>query len=114
MNDIKKIQRTWQLTLALYSVLLIALVLDHSLIRPHFFLPVLLIQTVPLLFVLPGLIKQQTRSEIWLCFMILFHFLSAINNAFMTPHTVFYSCLALLVLSLFSTALLFVRWKTRS
>jgi uncharacterized membrane protein len=83
-------------------------------VRTHFFLPVLLIQTVPLLLILPGLLKQNARSGIWLCFMILYHFLSAIANAFVTAHTAFYSGMAVLVLALFTAALLFVRWKTRS
>lgn len=114
MDNINKSRLAWQLTLVLYAALLAALVLDHAFMRTHFFLPVLLIQTVPLLLVLPGLLRQQTRSGIWLCFMILFHFLAAISNAFVTTHTVFYTFIALLVLTLFGTSLLFVRWKTRS
>lgn len=114
MNNAEKSFRVWQLTLALYAALLLTLVIDHSFVRTHFFLPVLLMQTVPLLLILPGLLKQNARSGIWLCFMILFHFLSAIANAFVTAHTIFYSSMAALVLALFTASLLFVRWKTRS
>lgn len=114
MNNAEKSQRAWQLTVALYATLLIALTIDHAFVRTHFFLPVLLIQTVPLLLILPGLLKQNARSGIWLCFMILYHFLSAIANAFVTAHTAFYRGMAVLVLALFTAALLFVRWKTRS
>lgn len=114
MDNRQKSQLAWQLSLTLYFALLIMLVIDHALVRTHFFLPVLLIQTVPLLFVLPGLLQQNARSGIWLCFMILFHFLSTVSNAFVTTHTVFYTSIAVLVLALFTSSLLFVRWKTRS
>ncbi|HRG49783.1 MAG TPA: DUF2069 domain-containing protein [Pseudomonadales bacterium] len=114
MTNTVKSYRAWQLTLTLYAALLIALVIDHALVRAQLFLPVLLIQTVPLLLILPGLLKQNARSGIWLCFMILFHFLLAIDHAFEKAHTVFYTGMAVLVLALFTTALLFVRWKTRS
>ena len=113
MNNSEKTQFAWPLTLALYAALLVALVIDHAFIRTQFFLPVLLIQTLPLLLVLPGLIKQQARSGIWLCFMILFHFLATIANAFTAQHSIFYTAIAVLVLVLFTASLLFVRWKTR-
>ncbi|MEZ5539536.1 MAG: DUF2069 domain-containing protein [Pseudomonadales bacterium] len=106
-----KVQRTWQAMLALYFSLLTVLVLDHTIVRSNLFLPVLLMQTLPLLLVLPGMLKQQERSGIWLCFMILFHLLAAISNAFVTPQKFFYAGEAALVLALFTTTLLFVRWK---
>jgi uncharacterized membrane protein len=114
MTQIHKAHRAWQATLVLYVMLILALIVDHTLVRQHFFLPVLLIQTLPLLLVLPGLLKQQARSGIWLCFMILFHFLSAISNAFTSAQHIFYVGMAILIVTLFSTALLFVRWQTRS
>lgn len=114
MDNIQKSRLAWQLGIAFYVALLMMLVLDHAFVRTHFFLPVLLTQTVPLLLVLPGLLQQNARSGIWLCFIILFHFLSAISNAFVTAHTVFYTGMSVLVLVLFTSSLLFVRWKTRS
>ncbi len=106
-----KVQRAWQLTLALYFSLLTILVIDHTVIRAHFFVAVLLIQTLPLLLILPGLLKQQARSGIWLCFMILFHFLAAVGNTFAAPQHFFYASEAILVLVLFSVTLMFIRWK---
>jgi hypothetical protein len=47
--------------------------------------------------------------------MILFHLLSAIDNAGVSvavrPHFIFYSGMAILILLLFTTSLLFVRWQ---
>ena len=114
MDQDGKRQCAWQLTLILYATLLLMLVVDHAIMRPHLFVPVLLIQTVPLLLVLPGLLKRQARSGIWLCFMILFHFLAAVGNAGTAVYPFFYIGMAVLVLALFSVSLLFVRWQNRS
>ncbi|MEZ5435382.1 MAG: DUF2069 domain-containing protein [Pseudomonadales bacterium] len=102
MNNAEKSQFAWQLTLALYAALLVALVIDHAFIRTQFF-SAGIADTNPtaLLLVLPGLIKQQARSGIWLCFMILFHFLATIANAFTAQHSIFYTAIAVLVLVLF-------------
>ncbi len=106
-----KARIAWQLTLALYVTLLLFLVLDHTWLRPQFYLPVLLIQTLPLLLVFPGLLKQQARSGIWLCFMILFHFLAAVGHAGTAAHNSFYIVMTIIILTLFTTSLLFVRWQ---
>jgi len=105
----------WQITLLLYALLIIGLAIDHTFIRQTFFWPVWLIQTIPLLLVLPGLIQRHARSGTWLCFMILFHLLSAINNAGVSvavrPHLIFYIGMTILILLLFTASLLFVRWQ---
>ena len=104
-----------QITLLLYAILIIGLTVDHTVIRQTFFWPVWLMQTVPLLLVLPGLIQRSARSGTWLCFIILFHLLSAIDNAGVSvavqAHFVFYVGMAILILLLFTTSLLFVRWQ---
>lgn len=111
MTIAAKARLAWQLTLALYVCLLISLTVDHTLLRQAFFLPVWLMQTVPLLFLLPGLLQHRARSGTWLCFMILFHLMSAIDNAATKGHLAFYSGMAVLVLALFTSSLLFVRWQ---
>jgi uncharacterized membrane protein len=111
-----KIRVVWQLTLTLYACLLVNLTFDHMVIRQAFYWPVWLMQTVPLLLVLPGLLQSESlqrraRSGTWLCFIILFHFLAAIDNAAATGKIAFYGGMATLVLALFITSLLFVRWQ---
>lgn len=101
----------WRTTMVLNIALLMLLTLDHAFIRPVFYVVVWLIQTVPLLLVLPGLLQRNARSCIWLCFMILFHLLAAISNVAISGHPAFYSCMAALILLLFTSALLFVRWQ---
>lgn len=106
-----KAKIAWQLTLALYACLLINLTFDHIVMRQTFYWPVWLMQTVPLLLILPGLIQRSPRSGTWLCFMILFHLLAAINNAALTGNMAFYGGMTTLVIALFTTSLLFVRWQ---
>ncbi len=114
-TDSEKAKIAWQITLLLYALLIIGLTIDHTVIRQTFFWPVWLMQTVPLLLVLPGLIQRHARSGTWLCFIILFHLLSAIDNAGVSvavqTHFIFYIGMAILILLLFTTSLLFVRWQ---
>jgi uncharacterized membrane protein len=116
---IDKTRVAWQITAVLYGCLLIFLTLEHTLVRQAFFWPVFLMQTVPLLLVLPGLWQRHARSGIWLCFMILFHFLSAIEKIFQSVNThngdvLFYSSMIAIILSLFISSLLFVRWQAKA
>ncbi len=106
-----KSRLAWQCTLILYGCLVIALTLDHTVIRSVFYWPVWLMQTAPLLLILPGLVQRRARSGIWLCFIILFHLLSAIDNTATSGHPVFYSLMSADILFLFTTSLLFVRWQ---
>lgn len=104
----------WRVTLILYTCLLLTLTIDHLFLRQTFYLVVWTIQTLPLLLVLPGLLRKTARSGIWLCFMILFHFLVAINQLAVSQHVLFYSAMTGLILSLFTASLLFARWQNRS
>lgn len=106
-----KTRVAWQLTVLLYAGLLLILAIDHTVIRQHFYWPVWLMQTLPLLLILPGLLQHRARSGTWLCFIILFHLLAAIDNAATSGHFIFYGAMATLTLSLFTTSLLFVRWQ---
>ena len=115
MNISEKSKTAWQITLLLYALLIVGLTVDHTVIRHTFFWPVWLMQTIPLMLVLPGLIERRARSGTWLCFIILFHLLSAIDNAgssvAIQKHFIFYIGMAILILILFTTSLLFVRWQ---
>ena len=111
MNLNSKTSHAWQLTIVLYISLLIALTVDHAVVRNAFFWPVWLMQTLPLLLIMPGLLKRQARSGTWLCFIILFHLISAIDNAAVTGRIALYSGMTVLIITLFTTSLLFVRWQ---
>lgn len=109
-----KARIAWLVTLALFTGLLLMLAVDHTLLRPVLRWPVWAMQSLPLLLVLPGLLKRHYRSGIWLCFMILFHFLLAVDNVVMSGHAAFYSCMAALIVLLFIASMLFARWQARA
>ena len=67
-------------------------------------------QTVPLLLILPGLIKNRHRSYSWLCFVILIYFTAYVVEV-MSPLFVWTDALALaLSVVIFTTSMLASRW----
>ena len=71
------------------------------------------IQMLVLLAFLPGVIKRNLRTHIWLTFVLLFFFIASVSTAFactslLTVAEVFF------VMELFITAMLYVRWQARS
>ena len=115
MNNQQRTRLVWQLTLILYAALLIGLCVDHLLLRPRFFWIVLLLQMLPLVPLLPGLIKQRTRSGLWVCFLSLFYFLIFVEHAAMdSTNRIAYVVLVITSISLFTAALLYARWSRQS
>lgn len=68
------------------------------------------IQTVPLLLVLPGLIKQRYRSYLWLCFILLLYITSSIVDLVMPARGWQNGVMAVLSLILFFSAMMSSRW----
>lgn len=68
---------------------------------------------VPLLIVLPGVLRGSPRAHIWLCFLSLGYFTVAVTGAFAC-----WSSLALLevfaVVAVFISAMLYARWRAQS
>jgi uncharacterized membrane protein len=119
MNNSSRIETVWRITVILYACLIGALAVDHIFLRTHFFWFIWLIQTLPLLTLIPGLIAKRIRSGIWLCFILLFFFLMYIdqtNIAIMTHNDTLvaaYAGLVALCSLLFMTSLLFARWSAQ-
>jgi uncharacterized membrane protein len=119
MNNPPRIETAWRITVILYACLIGALAVDHIFLRTHFFWFIWLIQTLPLLTLIPGLIAKRIRSGIWLCFILLFFFLMYIdqtNIAIMTHNNTLaaaYAGLVALCILLFTTSLLFARWSAQ-
>ncbi|WHI50025.1 DUF2069 domain-containing protein [Microbulbifer sp. MLAF003] len=68
------------------------------------------IQTVPLLLVLPGLIKQRYRSYLWLCFILLLYITTSIVDVMMPTRGWQDGVMAALSLILFFSAMMSSRW----
>jgi uncharacterized membrane protein len=65
---------------------------------------------VPLLMMLPGMLKNHYRSYIWLCFVLLFYFMTAVIQAFAPEYGWFPKFEVALIVLLFISAMMFSRW----
>ena len=73
---------------------------------------ILAVQLALLLVFLPGMLKQNVRSYIWLCLVLLMMFLAAVTTAFACT-TVLTIVEVLLTVALFIAAMLYIRWRSR-
>ncbi|MBB5209862.1 DUF2069 domain-containing protein [Microbulbifer hydrolyticus] len=69
-----------------------------------------LLQTVPLLLVLPGMLKQHQRSYLWLCFILLLYITAGIVDVMMPTRGWQHGALTALSLILFISAMMTSRW----
>lgn len=99
-----------------YGALLLIFITSTLLIpscdrQPNWILAVLHI--VPMLCFLPGMLKQNVRSYVWLCFLSLGYFIAAVGNAF--GCSTFINVLEpVLIVLMFSAGTLYVRWRSRA
>ncbi|WP_207062030.1 DUF2069 domain-containing protein [Motiliproteus sp. SC1-56] len=70
-------------------------------------------QVLPLLLFLPGVLAGKPRVHAWLCFVILLYFCGAVLTA-TVPQLRLYGLLQCLLTSvLFTSAMLYARWKSQ-
>ncbi|WP_105101462.1 DUF2069 domain-containing protein [Microbulbifer pacificus] len=72
-----------------------------------------LLQTVPLLLVLPGMLKRQQRSYLWLCFILLLYITAGIVDVMMPTRGWQHGVLTALSLILFVSAMMASRWQVQ-
>jgi len=72
-----------------------------------------LLKTLPLLVFLPGMLRDRLRSFIWLCFVCLVYFLVLVQRVFAQPDSPLSVSGLLAVVVLFTSAMLYVRWRAR-
>ncbi len=72
-----------------------------------------LFHIIPIALFLPGIIKRNPRTYIWLCFFILLYFCEGVINAFLLPMVQGWLGLAesLLITALFIAAMYAARWN---
>lgn len=107
-------QQAQRVTLALLFVLIAAISLDHFFLREISHWQVWLLQSTLLCVNIPGLLKLKARSGIWLCFLLMFYFLLYIDRCAEPLHRGIYIFISLLVLSLFTSTMLFARWQAQT
>lgn len=69
---------------------------------------------LPLLIFLPGMLKDNLRSYIWLCFISLMYFIALVERTFAEPHSALAWFGLACVIVLFSAAMLYVRWRAKA
>ena len=71
---------------------------------------ILLLQILPLLLLLPGLIKKHYRTYIWLCFILLFYFIKGVEGVLVSTAVYSDYLFLSLVIFLFINSMLCSRW----
>lgn len=72
---------------------------------------ILAIELIPLLLLLPGMLKGSARAHAWCCFVVNIYFIKGVLAAFDPARALFGWVEVLVSLALFVSALLYVRWK---
>lgn len=108
----KKINFVLWLTYSAYIVLLAVIVWDTWVASGRFWVP-LLLQLVPLLLLLPGLLSKYYRSYSWLCFIVLAYFTSYVVQVY-SPTRQWHDWLALIAtIIIFIAGMYASRWLQR-
>lgn len=68
---------------------------------------------LPLLIFLPGMCRDNLRSYIWLCFVCLLYFIAQVERLFAQPGHPLVVVGTIAVVTLFTAAMLYVRWRAR-
>ena len=74
---------------------------------------VFVVKLVPLLIFLPGMLRDGLRSYVWLCFVSLLYFVLLVERVFAEPAGMAGWIGLVSVVLLFSSAMLYVRWRGR-
>lgn len=72
-----------------------------------------LVKLLPLLLFLPGMLKDNLRSFIWLCFVCLLYFIVLVQRLFVVQGDTLAIVGTVAVVTLFTAAMLYVRWRAR-
>lgn len=72
-----------------------------------------MLKLLPLLLFLPGMLRDNLRSYIWLCFVCLGYFLMLVQRIFAQPDNLLVISGLVAVVLLFIAAMLYVRWRAR-
>lgn len=69
------------------------------------------VKLIPLLIVLPGLLKDSLRAYTWLCFIVLFYFTQSVVEAFLSQGASLDLVITLLTVSIFLSAMFYIKWE---
>lgn len=114
----KKANLSHQLTLVFLIATLVLFALWYLVIQPPVSASpwlIALFHIVPLALFLPGIIRRNPRTYVWLCFFILLYFCEGVLSAFLLPTAQGWLGLtqSLLITALFITAMYAARWNNQ-
>ena len=72
-----------------------------------------LFKVVPLLLFVPGVLRDNLRSYIWLCFICLGYLMALVERLFAQPGSILAMVGMVAVVVLFIAAMLYVRWRAQ-
>jgi len=72
---------------------------------------ILVVKLLPLLIVLPGMLKDKLRPYIWLCFIVLFYFTQSVVETFLSKGGGLDLIITILTVVLFISAMMHVKWE---
>lgn len=75
--------------------------------------PVWLFSVAPLLLFLIGVARDSLHWLIWYCLLLLFYFISAVEDAFAQPHNLIVASGVAIVVLLFSACTAYIRFRGR-
>lgn len=111
----KKVFYGQVLTFLLYASLILVFVYWAAVRSIGFHAGILFLQILPLLAVLPGMLKKVYRSYSWLCFIVLFYFIFAVQLVLSerreTSDFIFTGLIVLLFISSMMTSRWLQRWQ---
>lgn len=112
MNLTKRVQLSRRATLLSYAALLAALITSWVAKGPSTSnLDVLLIQTVPLLVFLPGLLRGNSMAHLYMSCVLLLYIIMAVTNLMQGKEPLFSGIESIASITLFTATMLFVRYS---
>ncbi|TNF32913.1 MAG: DUF2069 domain-containing protein [Gammaproteobacteria bacterium] len=113
MNLESRVTFTFRAVMVLYALFLVLTGVDALWVYPedgHPNVTIWVIGTLPLLVFLPGMLRRNFRSFIWLCFVLLFYFLKIVWDLGAAQVLWIDQCLLAVLVPLYTASMLFVRW----
>ena len=111
MTAAARVQRMAVATWIAYGALVLQQAYDSWLSGAPVFIWCL--KLAPLLLFLPGMLRDNLRSFIWLCFVCLGYFLVLVQRVFAQPQDMLVWTGLVAVVVLFIAAMLYVRWRAQ-
>ncbi len=112
----KKASNVYRICLVSYGALVLSLLAETWWLNPPpgSITSISLLQLLPLLLPLPGLLNRELRAAAWLCFILCFYFISGVLDLWFRPNQPQGWLITAFSVSLFISSMLFIRWQARA